>query len=329
MNAAVSAFAPGFAERAGIERVVLVTHEPGALLLEPAYGLPELERDFPHVTFDVGDVVPDGAVTIAEAEWGGPAWSPYAWDAALGALAGRSAALAVVADPTSASLACTGAQVLTRYQRLCPRVNRASQTPAFRRALRAHRALHDLSKPLVRADYDHALDVWQWLLRLSPKASAPLQLAALFHDIERLYSEADVRSEQHARDYQAFKDAHARTGAVLTLCALTGLGLSDAELAGVEALIAMHELPSHEARAGEAADLADADALSFFTLNSPGFADYYGPQHTRMKVSYTLGRMTTRARRLLGRVKLRSDIAEHIRAARAASPSAPFCEVVA
>ena len=46
----------------------------------------------------------------------------------------------------------------------------------------------------------------------------------------------------------------------------------------------------------DAAVLADADALSFFSLNSPGFLSYYGPAHTRRKVAWTLARMRPAAR---------------------------------
>src|SRR5205085_3710323 len=62
-------------------------------------------------------------------------------------------------------------EVLNRCQRAIDRRNQHSQCAAFERALRAHRELHDLTKPLVLADYRHALDVWQWTLRLEPNAS--------------------------------------------------------------------------------------------------------------------------------------------------------------
>ncbi len=83
--------------------------------------------------------------------------------------------------------------------------NERSSDERFAEILRRHRQLHDLDKPLVKADFDHALDVWQWTLRLRPQSSLPLQVAALFHDIERLVSEADVRIEQHAPDYQTLQ----------------------------------------------------------------------------------------------------------------------------
>jgi hypothetical protein len=155
-----------------------------------------------------------------------------------------------------------------------------------------HRALFDLRKPLVRADYDHAVDTWRWLLWLSPRASAPLQLAALFHDVERLESEADERVEQHASDYLAFKARHAARGAQIAARTLFELGFDAEAVERAVTLIYAHEQPAKDA---ELLLLNDADALSFFSLNSWGYLRYYGAAQTERKVSYTLGRMSSRA----------------------------------
>ena len=53
----------------------------------------------------------------------------------------------------------------------------------------------------------------------------------------------------------------------------------------------------------------DADDLSFFTLNSWGFVRYFGPEHTRTKVAYTLGRMRPAARRHLTPARYHPEIA--------------------
>ena len=182
--------------------------------------------------------------------------------------------------------------------------NERSSDERFAEILRRHRRLHDLDKPLVKADFDHALDVWQWVLRLRPEASLALQVAALFHDIERLVSEADVRLEQHAADYQQFKDAHARAGAVMMREALADL-LPAADIARAAQLVAEHERPGADE---ELATLNDADALSFFSLNSSGFYDYYGPDHTRRKVAYTLGRLRGHLHGELARMTIRPEV---------------------
>src|SRR5205814_582070 len=83
----------------------------------------------------------------------------------------------------------------------------------FDKVLARHCELHDMNKPLVAADFDHARDTWRWVLRLAPHASLAVQVAALFHDVERLASESEARIEHRAADYEAFKKAHAAAGA--------------------------------------------------------------------------------------------------------------------
>lgn len=272
----------------------------------------ELEREFPHVAFAILEQAPPSSVVIRQRDWQDDSAYPLRWDSEVARLTARPGWLVIIAADRIETMAPIVAQVLTRYQRLAPKRNSASEDACFERVLAMHRELHDMSKPLVRADYDHAIDVWQWVLRLCPEASRGLQLAALFHDIERLSSEADERIEQHAPDYQAFKNAHAEGGASIASRVLRRAGIDPEERARVESLIVAHEEPFAGARAPDLATLADADALSFFALNSPGFADYYGPEHTKKKVRYSLGRMSERAVRQLAGIKLRSDVGGYV-----------------
>src|SRR5262249_272955 len=152
--------------------------------------------------------------------------------------------------------------------------------------------------PLVRADHDHAIDAWQWVLRLDPGASAEVQVAALFHDIERLRSEARARVEQHAPDYQAFKDRHARRGAHDVPPPLEA---APGDVARLCDRVRRHERADADP---ERTLLADADVLSFFALNSAGYLAYFGPDATRNKVAYSLGRASPRVRRWLVRIRM-------------------------
>lgn len=207
-------------------------------------------------------------------------------------------------------------QVLTRYQRLLRFAPQPDQVVT--RVLARHRALFDLSKPLVRADYDHALDTWRWTLRLDLGASRALQLAALFHDVERLHSEPERRVEHLAPDYLAFKQRHARAGARMTVDILNECGLAPALVARVRQLVERHESPSDD---DELAALNDADALSFFSLNSWGFVEYFGLEHSRAKVAYTFARMRPAARRYLTRFRYHPWLNELLRAQ--LGPAAP------
>lgn len=210
----------------------------------------------------------------------------------------------------SASLAPALAfEIAMRVQRLDRMRNEASAPQWFDTVLAAHRVLHDLAKPLLRADYDHALDTWRWVLKLAPSATAALQLAALLHDIERLASEADQRIEHLAADYAAFKAAHAREGAKRARVVL-GLAQVPADITEAACELITH----HERPTGEPALrlLNDADALSFFSFNSPGYYNYFGATQTARKVSYTLARMSRRARSWLGALRLIQPIRDLI-----------------
>jgi hypothetical protein len=192
-------------------------------------------------------------------------------------------------------------QIVTRYQRLFWRQNQDSTGARFELLLGRLRALHDLGKPLVRADFDHALDVWQWVLQLRRDASEGLQIAALFHDVERLSSEPERRIEHQAGDYLAFKRRHAAEGARRLAAELHALGYSEPEREHACRLVREHEQPGDDP---ELNLLNDADGLSFFALNSPGYLAYFGAEQTRKKVAYTLRRMGERARSLLQHVRL-------------------------
>ncbi|UQA59412.1 DUF4202 family protein [Polyangium aurulentum] len=257
-------------------------------------------------------------VSISIAEWRRPEADLWAFDARVDAAGGAGPFALRIETDGAADCASAAEEILTRYQRFLRRTNEASSAALFARTLDAHRALYDLEKPLVKADYDHAIDAWQWVLRLDPRAGAAVQLAALFHDIERLVTEADVRVEHKAADYQAFKDAHAREGARMTRAALTALGWDEGTCARVGAIVEKHERPSGDP---DLALLNDADALSFFSLNSLGFLNYYGLEHTARKVAFTLRRMRPSARERLRPVRYHPEVDRLLREAFAAGAS--------
>lgn len=268
---------------AAVERAI-AAHFPSASVRAPSPGVP----------------------AVGVRAWRAPGYDPQALDALLAEHATRGALrVALVLDEREGA-SDAAVQILTRAQAYLDRRNAASEGARFDRALDAHFALHDLDRELVRADYAHALDAWQWVLRLDPEAGLAVQLAALFHDVERLVSEPVVRIEQHAEDYASFKRAHARRGAELVTEALARIDLDPGTVRRVAELVATHE---GDGASEDARLLNDADALSFFSRNSAGFADYYGAAHTRTKVQYTLARMSERASAALATVRLRGDVA--------------------
>jgi hypothetical protein len=271
-----------------------------------------LAADFPHVALAGGVPrhVPDLFITVEQ--WKSKNFNFYELERRLDALAERQGGpFGLVLVGWGEELARTARQVLSRCQRWTDRRNEASREPLFDRVLAEHRAAHDLAKPLVRADYNHALDTWHWVLRLAPDACLAVQLAALFHDIERLESEADARVEHQATDYQGFKDGHAARGAEIAETLLRAAGVGAGIRRRATHLIGGHEHPpcGRHRDAAAVSLLNDADALSFFSLNSAGYLDYYGPEQTRKKVAYTLRRLSPAARRHLCGLRLPCAVA--------------------
>ncbi len=279
-----------------ISRVRLISTDAG-----PIEDFELLAQEHPSLCAEIAD-----ACGVCDAVFDVGAWASSrdfrTWNESVE----TSASDAITVRGAGRDVAAAACEVLTRYQRYVGRRNAASSAPVFDAVLRAHAGLHDCHKPLVRADFDHALDTWQWMLRLDADASLAAQLAALFHDVERLESEADARVEQHAPDYQAFKDAHAKKGGDRAHDALLLAGVDAATAERVRHLVAKHERRGPDR---EIALLNDADALSFFSLNSAGYIDYFGPEQTEKKVRYTVGRMSADARARLALVRLRADVA--------------------
>jgi hypothetical protein len=265
--------------------------------------LAAVEALFPTVA--IARIGVPGVAAISDDAWRADELDFWAFDRSVDAICDRGEPLQVTARAERASAITR--EVLTRAQRRVHRRNRASRTPWFDRVLEEHRALHDLDKPLVRADLDHALDAWQWCLRLDPDANAVIQLATLLHDIERLLSEPDQRIEHRAASYQAFKDAHALAGARIASTVLDRAGVPLEIAASAATLVAVHERPSDEPALRA---VNDADALSFFSLNSPGYVSYFGREQTAKKVSYTLARMSPGARAQLSAVRLPAVVRE-------------------
>lgn len=269
-----------------------------------------LRREMPQLAESGATPGVGAPMVVALARWASSTCDPTDLDRRLHAAAGPIDLQLVTGahDDERAAL-----EVLTRAQVFLPPATDPAldaDGETMERVLTLHRRLHDLAKPLVAADYWHAHDTHRWVLRLRPNASAAIRIAALFHDAERLFSEADVRVEQHARDYQAFKDAHARTGARLLRQWLEELHVPTAIVDRAVGLVAAHERPAGSA---DAQTLADADALSFFSRNCPGFLDYYGHEHTLRKVAYTLARLAPGERWRLSWIRLRADVAEIVR----------------
>ncbi|HYL05861.1 MAG TPA: hypothetical protein VE075_07465 [Thermoanaerobaculia bacterium] len=220
------------------------------------------------------------------AAWASDAFSLGDFDRYAEALAADAAGAAfeIRLSGETGRLAPAARQIALRCQRLAGRRNAASSGEAFDRVLASHRRLRDLPLPSAAAVYAHALDTWQWLLRLDPEASLALQLAALFH-------EADGPSQPDGRN-----------GAWMTDELLAEAGLDLATRVRVHRLIAGREAPDR-------ALLDEADALSWFSLGSPGCRCELGADSAARRVAGALARLSPVSRAWLRGLRLRGEVA--------------------
>ena len=254
-----------------------------------------IAREFPTVAVERSEQALTGGLVIDDFAWRG-AFDFRRFDEAVDHA--RPLRAVSVRGNDAAGVA---SEVMSRYQRLVVRRNAASANTLFDAALEAHASLFDTALPLVKAELEHALDTWQWILRIDPDAGLAVQLSALFHDIDRLESDPHDRIEHRA--HRALDDVQAKKGGDRALAILRGIGFEEEDALRVRDLVGGRVQADRDA-----ALLDDADGLSFLSLMSPRYADYFGLAQTRRKVAYTLGRLGARARERVALFRLRPDV---------------------
>jgi len=254
-----------------------------------------IEREFPTISVERAEKSAGFELTIDDFAWRG-AFDFRRFDEAIDHA--RPVGLIAVRGNDAVGVAC---EVLARYQRLLMRRNAASSTPLFDAVLDAHTSLFEPSRPPLRTEHEHALDTWQWMLRLDEAAGLAVQLAALLHDIDRLDCDPHERIEH--RVHRAMDDDQAKRGGERALAVLRSVGVDE------ETSLRVRDLVAGQASAGpDAALLDDADALSFLSLSSSRYADYFGLAQTRRKVTFMLGRLGPCAREKVALFRLRPDV---------------------
>jgi hypothetical protein len=284
---------------------------------------------------DRGESDPDGfapswseaAIAVTAARWAGDEYDLLALDDEVWRCIGRHGRceLRIVDDGADLDRLAEGAlQLALRFQRFDSSTNPASATPFFQQILGAHEAMFDRRLPLVAAEHDHALDTWRWVLRLEPHASLSLQLAALLHDVQSPDTGLAAGAPDETRDYLGFKRAEAESSSRAVVGILESLSTPPPLVERTRALIAEHEgRPSAEPREPAAALLANADALSFFSLGAAGFARHFGLPHAARKVAHGVRRLDVEGHSWLARLKLPRTIRALVFEALAEDSGAP------
>jgi hypothetical protein len=274
-----------------------------------------LVRVLASTRLDRGESDPDGfapawseaAIAVTAARWAGDEYDLLALDDEVWRCIGRHGRceLRLVDDGADLDrLAESALQLALRFQRFDASTNPASATPFFQQILAAHEAMFDRRLPLVAAEHDHALDTWRWVLRLEPHASLSLQLAALLHDVTDPDTGPSAAADAPG-DYLAWKRAEAEATARVVVRILESLSTPPPLIERTRALVAEHEgRASTEPCEPAASLLANADALSFFSLGAAGFARHFGLPHTARKALHGVRRLDVEGHSWLARLKL-------------------------
>jgi hypothetical protein len=201
-------------------------------------------------------------------------------------------------------------EALTRCQRWIDRRNAESAGTTFDRLLLRHRTMHDLSQSRGRTGYRQALDVWQWVLRLETKASLSVQAAALFLGLGRMPGEPWTRVERPSVLGGIFSPQRERYAADRAEEAMLLSGIHPLAAERTADLVAAYGTLDHDP---DSRLLADAGALSFFSLANPGLLDECGLARTSRLVHEALARLSPVHHRHLDRIRLRDDLAALLR----------------
>jgi hypothetical protein len=118
-----------------------------------------------------------------------------------------------------------------------------------------------------------------------------LRIAALLHDVERVFPAGEVRREDFA-DYDTYKREHATRSAEIARAFLLRQGADEALVDAVSQTISRHE------HGGDrySDTILDADSTSFFEDNFASYLAENGPERTRDKVRFMYLRMSPEAR---------------------------------
>ncbi|MFQ5650973.1 MAG: DUF4202 family protein [bacterium] len=134
------------------------------------------------------------------------------------------------------------------------------------------------------------------MIRLHKRASTALKVAALAHDVERALPTRKVHRRDFS-DYDAFKRAHAANSARIADELMVAFGLAPPFRARVRFLIENHEHGGYADN--ELRVLKDADALSFFHINLPLYAQRHQSDEVWFRIKWGYARLSEHARKMV------------------------------
>lgn len=150
---------------------------------------------------------------------------------------------------------------------------------------------------LLKSDPLHSKAAHEWVLKLDPNASQALQIAALFHDIDRAFKDRSIKQKDYPKDqYERYKRDHSINSAKIAAEYLEDAGFSKDLVSRVSELIVNHEIGGNDP---ELQTLMEADSLTFFSVSIYFYLEDRGREKTKKKIRFMYDRLPERAKGLV------------------------------
>ncbi|OGM18246.1 hypothetical protein A2686_03515 [Candidatus Woesebacteria bacterium RIFCSPHIGHO2_01_FULL_38_10] len=149
----------------------------------------------------------------------------------------------------------------------------------------------------VDGEKAHALDVLAWVEKLNNKATLALQLAALFHDIDRVVTPkkgGGFKGDRKSKAYLQHKKDHAKRSVNYIIPCLNEIEINNETLGRVEFLILHHDDTGKEVEElndPELNYLVAADTFAFFTSIWPKLLATEGMDRLKDKVRFMIDKI--------------------------------------
>ncbi len=153
----------------------------------------------------------------------------------------------------------------------------------------------------VEEDIKHSPNTRDWVLKIDPKASDELQIAALGHDIDRAVNPRILQGNDE--NYDSYKMRHAKRSAELIRDLMKKHNYELDSINHVYFLISNHEVGGD----WEADILMDADSVSYFDVGIEIYYKKRGIEQTKAKIKFMYDRATPRAQKFIQLIEFNSQ----------------------
>ena len=165
----------------------------------------------------------------------------------------------------------------------------------------------------------HHLKVLEWVRELDSNPSQALELAALFHDIDRIVNPGvagGFKGDRKSKAYLRHKRNHARRSADFAASALKGIVKDKKTMEKTLFLIAHHDddwRRIKKAKSPELECLVAADVFGFFETYAQRIHELEGEERLRDKVRFMVEKLPDKARIMLWEHELKDGISNRIK----------------